>query len=259
MPSLAHCFALLLSTPLSYIRGVWILTTGCFLDILDKGKELWTAISEKAGDTPKDKTTDKYMASYNDLVKTKSMDTTVGPGFFIKALFLYLKPLKTPLLLSFPATITVKLIISKNEASAAYELGYVPGVIVAINSFNVQDPVDPAKWVNWNFNGDASPTDLKFVAQFHIRNDVTIAVLVAAYNMFEATKPDIEAEDMEWKKWPYEEEATRAVTLALLATDNGKGTRFILYDYKGTLAGKRISAIYTRHQESKWAMAVEFS
>ncbi|KAJ7637764.1 hypothetical protein B0H17DRAFT_1149400 [Mycena rosella] len=103
----------------------------------------------------------------------------------------------------------------KDACHAAYEDVYVPGVIVAVNTFKAQDLVP--------------------------------------------TADQAAADDVDWTSWDVNNAAEKDVVLALLGTDNGKGSGYILVDYNGILQGKMIIAIHTRRQEGNWGMVTEYS
>ncbi|KAJ7110872.1 hypothetical protein C8R44DRAFT_933767 [Mycena epipterygia] len=147
----------------------------------------------------------------------------------------------------------------------AYEFAFAPGAIVAVQSFTDEDPVtDKTKQVPWNviamelyktYKGSAPPTDLKYIARFHIVNDVTVDALKEVYTA-SGKQADISKQDTDWVAWDPNDACGGTAVPTLLGTDNGAGAGFLLVDYMGTLK-KKIKFIHTRHSDGQWGMVIE--
>ncbi|KAJ6629682.1 hypothetical protein B0H10DRAFT_1986284 [Mycena sp. CBHHK59/15] len=236
-----------------------------------KGEDIWAKILAATTDKSPALTTDKYLASYTTLFTVSEdipADVKGQRGNEILSLFNKLTEngadLANPLFPNFPAT------LRKRQARTlfTYELEFAPGVIVAATSQKRRDPIPPAEQVNWNviamelykeFKGEDAPTDLRFVMQFHISNDLTKTVLTELYTNSQMAAA-ASAINTEWVKWDANDGGcgTNAV-LTLLGTDNGSGPGYILVDYHTTLGGKQIVNIYTRRQSGWWGMVIEYA
>ncbi|KAJ7218582.1 hypothetical protein GGX14DRAFT_595315 [Mycena pura] len=189
-----------------------------------KGKELF------------DKTGALYAASYAARATSTALNTQTGVGRQIFALFAKLRntgvrlpPLKSPLLPDSALQPLVDATIhGKDEGHVAFENAYAPGVFAAVHNYREQDTVSKAGQVLNVYNthglGDQAAQD-----------------------------------DIEWTRWAVDDvECGKAVVMALLGTDNGKGAAFILIDYKTSVGNKHVVAIYTRRQEGSWALVVGY-
>ncbi|KAJ7144618.1 hypothetical protein C8R44DRAFT_865520 [Mycena epipterygia] len=236
-----------------------------------KGQKIWDLISAATADTSKDKTTNKFAAAYASIWKIdKDISTSDGEtGTEVMSLFNKETveggvDLANPLFRGLPSTL--RRVATDDED--AYEFVFAPGAIVNVRSYKNMDPVPEAQQVSWDiiameryktYKGSAPPTDLKYVMQFHIANSVTMEVLVQLYKNGGMTD-QVAADDTHWVKWDANDGSCgKNAVLALLGTDNGSGSGFILVDYNGTLKGKKLNAIYTRRQDDMWAMVVEYA
>ncbi|KAJ6467577.1 hypothetical protein C8R47DRAFT_1062713 [Mycena vitilis] len=139
------------------------------------------------------------------------------------------------------------------DSNPAYRIVFAPGLIVVADAFNDLDPVQPADnrvkldviamEFYKQFKGSAPPSDLKWVMRIHIANSLSQACFESVY---EANGRGAEAgeSDTEWVRWDFTTD--RDAIAMLLGTDNGVASTFILQDYKATLGGRTIVAVYTR-------------
>ncbi|KAJ7193102.1 hypothetical protein GGX14DRAFT_405714 [Mycena pura] len=121
---------------------------------------------------------------------------------------------------------------SPKQSDATIRGGNAPGVIAAVHSYREQDTVPKAGQVGWN---------------------------VVAFEQYKAFRGGLSdqaiQDDIEWTKSAVDDvECGKAVVMALLCTDIGKGAAFILIDHKTSVGNKNIVAIYTRRQEGSWVL-----
>ncbi|KAJ6536415.1 hypothetical protein DFH09DRAFT_1369412 [Mycena vulgaris] len=236
-----------------------------------KGEQIWADFSAATADKSPALTTDKFMASYPrrfSIDEDVSTSVTGQNANEIWALFNRVSvngaDLDHPLFPGLPTTL-------KRRATTTllnYEVYLSPGVIIATLAYKDRDRVPKADQVNWDviamelykqYRGAESPTDLRFIMQFHIDNKLTQDVLVELYTKSGMTA-DLEALNAGWTKWDANDGGcgTDAV-LTLLGTVNGAGAGWMLFDYHTTLGGKRLANMYTRRQAGWWGMVIEFA
>ncbi|KAJ7034267.1 hypothetical protein C8F04DRAFT_1102100 [Mycena alexandri] len=237
-----------------------------------KGEQIWALIGATTADKDPSLTTAKFLAGYAGArpVFTISQDlsTNVKGGLGNEIWSVFNKQTENGVDLEHPLLPALATTLRRRTARTplTYDLVFAPGVIVSAIAFKKRDPVPEAEQVNWNViamelyreykGGDVS--DLKYVLQLHIDNDVTQAALVELYtNSRMAT--DATARNTDWTRWDANDGGcgTNAV-LTLLGTDNGSGSGFLLVDYRATLSGRDIGYMYTRRQSSWWDMVVEY-
>ncbi|KAL8645979.1 MAG: hypothetical protein Q9226_007058 [Calogaya cf. arnoldii] len=140
------------------------------------------------------------------------------------------------------------------------------GVLIAISNFREHDHADePLPWSEimyqtWqsayqlaeddkvddpDAKGGGPISDLKHVIQHIVVNAQTQKVVQTAYQALKYTTRKIDPDP--WKK--FTENSTPLWFCALLATDNVKGTVFLLNDHSVEMGRKTISEIWTRWDE----------
>jgi hypothetical protein len=253
-----------------------------------RGLKNLASMAASTGDADSSTTTDKFRASYSSLftkeiITTEPVDdeTISGDGNGKEILHLLCKltedadspDLQQPLIMTRPTSFQQATSHQPGEDpsvvdndSSAYQLVFAPGLITVSRAFQHLDPVQPVdKQVKFNviamelykdFKGVAPTTDLHVVLQAHIANQVTTSCLESVY-VANGRGAEASQGDTEWVRWDATSDNDAVATL--IGTDNGLASSFILEDYKVTLGGKTLVAMYTRRQAGEWAMATQYS
>jgi hypothetical protein len=251
-----------------------------------RGLKNLASIAASTGDADSSTTTDKFLASYpplftKEIITTEVVtdDTALGDGNGKEILHLLCKltedadspDLQQSLIATRPTSfqqMTSRSLDQKPgevDNDSAYQLVFAPGLIAVPRAFQHLDPVQPDKRVKFNviamelyktFKGAEPPTDLQVILRIHIANQVTTSSLESVY-VANGRGAEAAQGDTEWVRWDAIND-NDAVAM-LIGTDNGLASSFILADYKTTLRGKTLVAMYTRRQAGEWAMATQYS